>query len=279
MGRLDVILFWVALGLYSCGWLLIVGGPTFRRAALSTLGWRVLVGGLAAHAASIASRWIATGHGPVMRDFENAMAGGWIIAAVSIFVAYRREAFRGVLFVAMPVTILLLGYGLTRPQDLEPLAPSLKTPWLYIHVTFAWIAFGMFTAAACAAVVFLAKERRSRTVKDDTLTRSLTLIDELQFRLILYGFVAAAVMIASGALWAKILWGSYWGWDPVETWSLAAFLIYGLYIHLRLIFGWRMVRAAWFAVFAVVPVFVSFWGVGLMMTSRHLFDIMDMLNR
>ena len=82
---------------------------------------------------------------------------------------------------------------------------------------------------------------------------------------------------ASGALWAKILWGTYWGWDPVETWSLASFVVYGLYVHLRLIFGWRMRRAAWFALFAVIPVMISFWGVGLMMTSRHLFQLMDMV--
>ena len=86
-------------------------------------------------------------------------------------------------------------------------------------------------------------------------------------------------MIASGAIWARLLCGTYWGWDPVETWSLASWLVYGLYIHLRLIFGWRMKRAAWFAVFSVIPVIVSFWGVGTLMTNRHLFSIMDMIGQ
>lgn len=241
--------------------------------------WPTLIGGwmlalaLLAHTASIVARWVMTGHGPVMHDYENCLAGGWAIAVVALTLASRCGTFRPIAAVAIPTTILLLGYGITRPGAHQALAPTLKTPWLYVHVTFAWISFGAFIAAACAAATFLVRSRRPTDQGNDTLPA----LDELQFRLITYGFVACAVMIASGALWAKALWGSYWGWDPVETWSLASLVVYGLYMHLRLVFGWRMRRAAWLALVAAIPVMVSFWGVGLLMTSRHLFRLMDLV--
>jgi len=278
MGRVEGVLFWIALGLYSVGWLLLILGPVFRKEKPAGVGYRLLVAALVAHTACILSRWIVTGHGPVMRNFENALAGSWVIACVSVFMASRREMFRMLCMMAIPVVILLLGYGLTQAADREPLSPALRTPWLYIHVTFAWISFGTFTAASCAAAVFLIRSRRAGAAAPEA-QRSLESLDELQFRLIAYGFVAAAVMIASGAIWARLLWGTYWGWDPVETWSLASWIVYGLYIPLRLIFGWRMRRAAWLALLAVTPVIVSFWGVGLMMNSRHLFEVMDMVVR
>ena len=279
MGQFEAVLFWSCLGLYSAGWLTTVAGSVFKRPKPALIGYRMLVGALAAHTGAIAARWFVTGHAPVMRNFENALAGGWVIIAVSVFLAHRREIFRQLVLVTAPLVLLLLGYGLTQLGAHEPLSPALRTPWLYIHVTFAWISFGTFTAASCAAAVFLVRRARAGSAEEGEAFAVLRALDELQFRLVAYGFVAAAVMIASGAIWARLLWGSYWGWDPVETWSLASWLVYGLYIHLRLIFHWQMRRAAWFALFAIIPVIVSFWGVGLMMTSRHLFSVMDMVSR
>jgi ABC-type transport system involved in cytochrome c biogenesis permease subunit len=81
-------------------------------------------------------------------------------------------------------------------------------------------------------------------------------------------------MIAAGSLWAKDLWGSYWGWDPVETWNLVAWLAYGLLIHLRVTFGWRGRRFAWYALFAVVLVIVAYFGVGIVLEgSKHVFTV------
>jgi cytochrome c-type biogenesis protein CcsB len=281
MGPAEGVLFWIALALYSIGWLLLILGPVFKKERAARIGYRLLVVALVAHTACILTRWVVTGHGPVMRNFENALAGSWVIACVSVYLASRREPYRLLCMAAIPVVMLLLGYGLTQAADREPLSPALRTPWLYIHVTFAWISFGTFTAASCAAAVFLIKSRRTKSAGDlddpQSPARTLVSLDELQFRLVAYGFVSAAVMIASGAIWARLLWGTYWGWDPVETWSLASWIVYGLYIHLRLIFGWHMQRAAWLALFAVIPVIVSFWGVGLMMNSRHLFEVMDMV--
>lgn len=68
-------------------------------------------------------------------------------------------------------------------------------------------------------------------------------------------------MIVSGAIWANQAWGRYWGWDPVETWSLIAWAIYAIYLHLTLTLGWRGKRAAWIAVIALPVILFSLLGV------------------
>jgi ABC-type transport system involved in cytochrome c biogenesis permease subunit len=69
-------------------------------------------------------------------------------------------------------------------------------------------------------------------------------------------------MIATGSIWAHGLWGRYWGWDPIETWSLISWLIYGAALHLRITMGWKARRMAWLAVGAMATVIISFFGIG-----------------
>jgi ABC-type transport system involved in cytochrome c biogenesis permease subunit len=97
-------------------------------------------------------------------------------------------------------------------------------------------------------------------------------VDKHEFKLVAFGFLNNAVMIVSGAIWAYRLWGSFWRWDPVETWSLLTWLAYGLYMHAKLTLGWGPRRLAWIALFALFGVMMSFWGVQLLPNSFHLFQ-------
>jgi ABC-type transport system involved in cytochrome c biogenesis permease subunit len=103
---------------------------------------------------------------------------------------------------------------------------------------------------------------------------SLDRLDELIFRYVIFGFITDTIMIGAGAIWAKDLWGSYWSWDPVETWSLVSWLIYGITIHLRVTFGWRESRLAWLAIIALSSVIISFFGVTFVVSSSlHMFNV------
>jgi ABC-type transport system involved in cytochrome c biogenesis permease subunit len=106
------------------------------------------------------------------------------------------------------------------------------------------------------------------------LKKSLTIpepdaLDILSYRFIVLGFINHAVMLVSGAIWAKNLWGHYWSWDPLETWSLIAFLYYAFYLHTRSFLEWKLKRAAWLAVLGLVVMAVSFWGVSWFAPSIH----------
>jgi ABC-type transport system involved in cytochrome c biogenesis permease subunit len=76
-------------------------------------------------------------------------------------------------------------------------------------------------------------------------------VDRLSGRFVVAGFLFWGIMIASGAIWANEAWGRYWAWDPIETWSLVVWIIYAVYLHLRLTLGWRGEKIAWYAIIAM----------------------------
>lgn len=78
-------------------------------------------------------------------------------------------------------------------------------------------------------------------------------------------------MLVTGAIWANNLWGSYWSWDPIQTWSLISWLIYGIYLNLRVLHGWRLRRAAWMAIGAIIAVIISFWVTNYLTVGIHVF--------
>jgi cytochrome c-type biogenesis protein CcsB len=191
----------------------------------------------------------------------------------TVWLYYRKKTLRGLALVTVPGTLLLLGYGIMRDPMVLAVSASFKSNWLIIHVLFAQLSYGAYAVASGFGGVYLLKERRERAKKPQPslLDRvpSLPLIEEYLFKFIVYGFIADAVMIAAGAIWAKELWGAYWGWDPVEVWSLVSWLVYGLAIHLRVTMGWRGRRLAWIAVFAIVTVLITYWGVDLVVQGSH----------
>ena len=197
--------------------------------------------------------------------------------AFTLFVAWRQRGLQVIAVATLPLAFLLMGYGAMRHPALTPLEASLKSNWLVIHVFFAWLAFGAYALAMGGGIVWLLKRRAlSGSVANPLFDRfpSLDRLDELLFRWIVFGFVTDAVMIVSGAIWARDLWGSYWSWDPVETWSLVTWFTYGLAIHLRVTRSWRGARFAWLAVLAIVGMIVTFFGVNFVVdTSNHFFNV------
>jgi len=263
------LLFWSMLVVYALAVGAQIAGQAFNKPGLTRWAWGCIVGALAAHTVLVAWRWIEAGHLPAEGNFENALLGGWFIVAMTAWAAHR-ERYPLVAAAALPFALLVIGGGALSKTSPSPLVASLNSFWLYIHVFFAWLAYGAFTVACGAGIVYLRKTRKGSEAPAEELAR----LDELMFRATVFGFATDAIMIASGAIWAKDLWGSYWSWDPVETWSLLSFLVYGLVLHLRKTLGWRGRRIAWIVVGAIVTVIVTFWGVNLVMQgSAHVFNV------
>lgn len=263
------VLFWSTLVIYAVAVGAQIAGQVFRSPRWGRMAAGGVVAGLAGHTALVAWRWVATGHVPTIGTFENALFGGWFIAAMAWW-AGRKDRYPLVATAALPFALLILGGGALGDTSPSPLVASLDSFWLYIHIFFAWLAYGGYTIACGAAVVFLVKTRTGHSPAPEESAK----LDELMFRATAFGFITDAIMIAAGAIWAKDLWGSYWSWDPVETWSLLSWIIYGLVLHLRTTLGWRGRPIAWILVFAIVTVLVTFWGVNLVMAgSGHVFNV------
>lgn len=260
MTLFEGIFLWASIGLYSIAFLLFLSGLIFRKETFPTYGYRLSLAGFLLHTGAIVLRTVATGHLPVMATYENSLSGTWFIMLVYFVMRYAFPLSRPFGVAIIPLAILILGNGIQSGAVLQPLEPPYKSYWLYVHVLFAWFAFSAFVVACAAGVLYLLKAKATKGVF--SRLPELKLLDELSFRLILFGFFAEAIMIGSGAIWAHGLWGRYWGWDPVETWSLISWLTYGLNLHLRVTMGWRGKKAAWLAIVSLFGVIFTFFGVG-----------------
>lgn len=273
----ETIFYWVTLVIYSLAAGGFIYSFVFKNPRVLPKITALVAGGFAAHTATILARFYATGHLPWSGHYEYVLMGGWFIIAGTIFVAWQNRSLSGLAVATVPLVIIMMGYGYMQNPGLTPMAASLKTVWLYIHVYFAWISFSAYALAMAAGVLFLLKSKSDQLpVPNPAYEKypSLDRLDELIFRYVVFGFITDTIMICAGAIWAKDLWGSYWAWDPVETWSLISWLIYGITIHLRVSFKWRDRRLAWLAVAAMSTVIICFFGVNLVVnTSLHIFQV------
>ena len=94
-------------------------------------------------------------------------------------------------------------------------------------------------------------------------------LDLIAYRSVCLGLLFLTLTILTGALWAEKAWGSYWSWDPKETWSLVTWIIYAVYLHLRLRKGWKGKTAAIFAVVGFVCVIFTYIGVNTFLPGIH----------
>jgi len=275
MTTLEGITFWTTVALYTASTVAILAGVIFKRESWLGIGtWIAAVGALA-HAAAIGVRWYEAGHFPYIEDYENILVGAFAMVVVWLLLGWRWRWARVAGVLVMPVVLLTMGYGITQAAPAGPITPIYQSGWLVVHVTFAWVTYATYAAVAGLAVAILLRARAERKGVEPRGIPSWVpagdKIDDLSLKLVAFGFLNNAVMIASGAMWAYRLWGNYWSWDPVETWSLLTWLAYGLYMHAYLTLGWRGKRLAWIALFALFGIMMTFWGVQLAPTSYHLF--------
>lgn len=238
----------------------------FQNQKLTKTGFITFLIAFAIHSVLIISRWVGSGHPPVMRDYENAIAGSWVVGLFFILFHLKAKSFKYAGMIVAPVILLMFLYCIVNRPDPEPLTPGYKSNWLLIHVVFAWLSYGSFTISFALGILYLIKEKRPNVNLPD-----LSTLDSVSYRFILAGFLACTVMIVSGSIWASKLWGTYWNWDPVETWSFICWIAYGIYIHLRIFFGLKGRIGAYISILALFTILMAFWGVNFLPDSLHIF--------
>ena len=95
------------------------------------------------------------------------------------------------------------------------------------------------------------------------------LLDELIYQTVVVGFILLTAGIVTGAIWANSAWGTYWSWDPKETWSLITWLVYAALLHSRFMRGWRGRRVATFSLIGFACVLFTYFGVNLLLAGLH----------
>lgn len=276
---LDTTLVWFCIYCYAIVTILLLTGFIFNKEKLLSLSGYLIIPAFIANTALFVMRWVRTGWFPANGELENAITAAWFAVGFTLFLFFKRRSLSGIALFTIPVTLLMLGHGVMKAPAPLPLAASLKSSWLIVHVLIAQVAFGAYAITAGIGVLYLLKDRCLRNGQDAGFYDrfpGLDELDELMFKFLIYGFIADAIMIVAGSIWAKELWGSYWGWDPVEVWSLFSWLLYGLSIHLRVTLGWRGRRQAWLMILLLGSVVILYWGVNFMVeNSKHVFGIIS----
>jgi cytochrome c-type biogenesis protein CcsB len=148
---------------------------------------------------------------------------------------------------------------------IKPLMPALKSNWLAFHVMSCMLAYGGFTLSFVAALCYLVAVRPGSTTEAGTLKKFESILDKT----VSFGFLFLTLGILSGSVWANRAWGSYWSWDPKETWSLVTWFVYAIFLHCRFIIGWRGVAGSVIAVIGFICVIITYVGVNYLMQGLH----------
>ncbi len=266
MTPFEAISLWSSIFILALSFVGQLSGAVFQKERLFPLSIRATLIGFALLTGAVATRWVATGHMPVMGAYENSLFGAWFVMAALLAAVRYFPKGPYLSLIIIPAVLLILGNGIMAKAELAPLEPPYQSSWLYVHILFAWFAFGSYVVASASAGLYLAKKRaEEKGIKGrmQDLLPGLPKLDEICLKFIIFGFITDAVMIGAGAIWARGLWGRYWGWDPVETWSLITWLTYGVNLHLRLTLGWKGRKAAWVALFSLAGMLVTVFGIGL----------------
>ncbi|WP_041273826.1 c-type cytochrome biogenesis protein CcsB [Desulforapulum autotrophicum] len=256
---------------YAFASVLYIGSWTFKKKFLSTLGIGVLITGFLGNTAGILLRWIESyqmgyGHAPFSNMYESLVFFSWTVAALYIFVEFKyRERIIGVF--ATPLIFLAIAYASLSPNiadKITPLIPALKSNWLIAHVITCFLGYAGFAVAFGFSIMYLVKPENTQEGAFLSKLPALAVIDELTYQMVMFGFLFLTIGIITGAVWANSAWGTYWSWDPKETWSLITWLIYAVMLHLRMMRGWNGKQIAWVSILGFMAVLFTYFGVNLL---------------
>lgn len=265
MSTYEQAFFWVAIFIYTSGSLLVAWRFVFRQECRGRWEQWLLLTGLLANLLTIALRVAQGGHLFAGQHYEDTLAIAALAVGIHLFWQWKIPSTGPLGMIWLPAAFLLMGFGYFSDRTIRPLTAAFLSPWMIVHGLFALLGTGCFIMAAGTGVVYLLKLRYSSGGSPSRYTSlpALEVLSELALRLVLFGFFAWTVMLISGAIWAKDLYGRYWSWDPVETWSLISWLAWGIYLHLSLTFRGRGKMLAWLGIICLLTSLISMWGIGV----------------
>ena len=254
-------LFFAALILYFAATVLELGGMVFKKKKITRLAWWIFVTGVGSNTVYLVARGIIAGRLPLSNQFEFATAFAWGIAVMLVALQLKSKA-EWIRAAAMPMAFLILSYAALQPREITELMPALKSAWFGLHIGSAVFSYAAFVLAGCGGLRWLLQEKNLPKAQ-------LVQLDYLCYRLVALGFLLLTVVILSGAIWAEQAWSSFWTWDPKETWALITWILYAIYLHLRMRKKLSGKVMAWFVVIAVPVVLFTFVGVNTLLPGLH----------
>ncbi len=258
MAVLIKISIGLAMFVYLISGILYAVGLKTRHNQLFQAAKLAAITGVLANLTALVARTIISGRLPLTDGYEFLISFTFI--SVLLYLLYEKMSQSKtsgavLMFIA---ALLLASVFILMPHQhgaYSPLMPALKSPWLTSHVLTAVIAYSAFTLGAALAAVQLVKKENNEDIN--------------VYRAAGGGFVMLSISIVLGGIWAEQAWGTYWSWDPKETWALVTWIIYAIYLHVYRSKGWKGSNANLMVVAGFILVLFTFFGVNYLLSGLH----------
>nr|QDP70298.1 cytochrome c heme attachment protein [Olea europaea subsp. cuspidata]QNH93332.1 cytochrome c heme attachment protein [Olea europaea]QXE42271.1 cytochrome c biogenesis protein [Olea europaea subsp. cuspidata]QXE42358.1 cytochrome c biogenesis protein [Olea europaea subsp. cuspidata]QXE42445.1 cytochrome c biogenesis protein [Olea europaea subsp. cuspidata] len=196
---------------------------------------------------------------------------------------------------------------LTQIHESEILVPALQSEWLIMHVSMMILGYAALLCGSLLSVALLViavrKNRkffftsnhllnlngsfffgeieymneRSNVLQNTSFfspknyyrSQFIQQLDYWSYRVISLGFIFLTIGILSGAVWANEAWGSYWSWDPKETWAFITWIVFAIYLHIRTNIKWKGINSAIVASIGFLIIWICYFGVNLLGIGLH----------
>ncbi|MCW5198628.1 c-type cytochrome biogenesis protein CcsB [Desulfobulbus sp. F3] len=271
-------LFGITTIAYLLSSVFYIGLLVFRQRRAGQIGLALALLGILLQTAGLGLRWhesykMGIGHAPLTNMYESLLFFAWCAAVIYVLLEIKfKHPVIGSF--TMPIPFITLAYtslDKSLSKDISPLVPALQSNWLIAHVITCFIGYGAFAVAAGLGIMYLIKHfsRNDKASADSGILPDLRTLDDLIHKTIVFGFMWLSAGIITGAVWANEAWGTYWSWDPKETWSIITWFLYAFTLHARFTRGWSGTRIAWLAVFGFFSVFFTYFGVNYWLPGLH----------
>jgi len=253
----------------------------FRNPKFGRIITGITIFALTVHTVALGMRWYESyqmgyGHIPLSNLYESLMSLAWTTVLIFLIIEFRYKSKALGIFI-FPLVSIAMAYASLSPNihdEIEPLIPALQSNWLTYHVLTCFLSYSAFAISFGSSITYLLKVRKSAKnapaqKESDEMLPSMESLDEIIYKTVAIGFLLLSIGIITGAVWANYAWGSYWSWDPKETWSLITWFVYAAFIHARLTRGWRGRRTAILSIVGFAAVLFTFLGVNFLLSGLH----------
>ena len=233
------------------------------------IGFQFALVGLVIHTAALIWRTVESGHAPFTNMYESLSFMAWasILAYIIIEGMFKIKK-AGPYFMLIVIGLMALASSPLMPSEAAPLMPALQSYWLWLHVSVTLIGEAFFAVAFITSIMYLiADSKEKKGIKTGLSAEKL---DSISYRCVAIGFPLFTLGgLVFGMVWAYKAWGSYWSWDPKEVWSLITWFVFALYLHTRLVMGWKGRRSAIIAILGFLAALFTYFGVNYLLAGLH----------
>ena len=268
---MNALLFNSTLVIYAAATVLYLSYLIKPRPMLGRICHWTISAGFLIHCGFTINRYLEAGHTPITNLHESLSFFSLSVVGIFILCERRYRVFILGSFVT-PLALLILATSAAFSSTIPPLNPALKSKWLLVHTSMAFLGYAAFAISFGVSIMYLIQSHFLKKRRLGPMFQKLPpldMLDEISYRCLTFGFPLLTFAIISGAIWAETAWGTYWSWDPKETWSLITWFIYAALLHGRLTTGWRGRKAAMLSIFGFLIMLFTFLGVNLLLPGLH----------